>query len=107
MAENKEITAKSYMLLTNNGDWLGQVVLTSDGAFMAITDWGNFNFTWRAYKSLPEFKQFLLRINTEYFARKMMEGMQYVAFGRKIEQAAVRFAEKVLPSLQDILNKEI
>lgn len=107
MAENQKITAKSYTLQNENGSWLGQVVLTSDGAFMAITDWGNFNFAWRSYQTLPKFKEFIMRLEPCYFANKMVEGMQYVIYGKKVQAAAERFAERVLPKLQEVLKQEI
>jgi hypothetical protein len=34
------VQSKSYTLRTDNGGWLGQVVLTQDGMFAAVTDWG-------------------------------------------------------------------
>lgn len=101
----EKVTAESYTLKTENGDWLGQVVLTSDGAFMAITDWGNFNFAWRSYGN--NFKEFICNLNTSYFAGKMCEGMSYVAFSRKIDKAAEIFSEKILPALQIVLKEEL
>lgn len=41
--ENK-ITSKSYTLKTEDGSWLAQIVLTSDGMFASITDYGNLSF---------------------------------------------------------------
>lgn len=100
------VTAKSYTLRTKQGDWLGQIVLTSDGAFMSVTDYGNFSFAWRSYGS-GDFREFLCRLNTDYFAGKMANGMGYVAYGKKIDKAAEVFAEKILPPLQELLKKEI
>jgi len=100
------ITAKSYTLRTPNGGWLGQVVLTSDGMFSAVTDYGNFGYTWRSYG--PEnFRQFIIGLNIGYFATKMAGGMAYVAYGRKIDKAAALFAEMILPALQEVLKQEI
>lgn len=104
--EEKQITAKSYTLRTENGGWLGQIVLTSDGAFMAITDYGNFNFAWRAYGN-GDFREFICRLDIPYFAGKMANGMGYVAYGKKIDKASEMFAEKILPPLQELLKKEI
>ncbi|MCC8153251.1 MAG: hypothetical protein LIP01_02970 [Tannerellaceae bacterium] len=104
--ENKTVEAKSYTLRESNGSWLGQIVLTSDGAFMSITDYGNFSFAWRSTGE-EDFREFILRLNTEYFAGKMANGMSYVAYGNKINRAAQMFAEKILPPLQELLRKEI
>lgn len=102
----KEVTAKSYTLRTKDGYWLGQVVLTSDGAFMAITDYGNFNFAWRSHGE-EDFRDFMIRINQEYFAGKMYQGMQYVAHGSKVQKQCEMFAKNVLPTLQTALKAEL
>jgi hypothetical protein len=104
--ETREVAAKSYTLWTEHGDWLGQVVLTSDGAFMSVTDYGNFSYCWRRTGE-DDFRKFLMGLNVDYFATKMATGMAYVAHGRKIDQACQRFAEKILPALQEVLKKEI
>jgi hypothetical protein len=103
-----EITAKSYTLWEESGEWLGQVVLTSDGFFAGVTDYGNLNFSfaWRNYGK-DSFRNFIIQLNTDYFATKMATGMGYVAHGKKIDQACKKFAEKILPPLQKILKEEI
>ncbi len=106
MENNTPISAKSYTLRTENGRWLGQVVLTTDGAFMAITDYGNFSYAWRS-TGKEDFREFLNDINVEYFASKMYNGMSYVAYGKKIQEAANRFAKEILPALQKVLKEEI
>lgn len=106
MEEDKKITTESYTLYNKQGGWLGQVILTSDGAFMSITDYGNFNYAWRNF-GIKNFKEFLCNLNIDYFATKMSEGMSYVAYGKKIDKAAERFSEKILPALQEVLKKEL
>lgn len=101
-----KITAKSYTLWAKTGEWLGQVVLTSDGMFASVTDYGNFSFSWRNYGP-GEFEKFLIGLSADYFATKMATGMSYVAYGRKIDKACQVFAEKILPPLQELLKKEI
>ena len=66
----KEVKAESYTLYTNSGDWLGQIVLTSDGLFASVTDYGNFSFAWRSYGQ-SEFKKLLIVLNVYYFVVKM------------------------------------
>ncbi len=100
-----KVTARSYTLKTDNGAWLGQIVITNDGMFSAVTDYGNFGFAWRAYGE--DFKEFLISIKVPYFADKMSSGMSYISHGKKIDVAAYRFAEKILPELQNILKQEI
>jgi hypothetical protein len=102
--ENK-VTAESFTLRTESGQWLGQIVLTSDGMFASVTDYGNFSYSWRAFGD--DFKQFLLSLNIDYFASKMYGGMVYIAYGKKIEQGAQRFAEMILPALQKEIKKQL
>lgn len=101
----KEVTAKSYTLYTDNGGWLGQVVLTSDGMFASVTDYGNFSYAWRAYSGT--FEEFIIGLNVDYFASKMVQGMAYIAHSRAIEKSCQRFAEKILPALQEALKLEL
>lgn len=104
--ETKEITAKSYTLYAKNGFWLGQIVLTSDGAFMSITDYGNFSFSWR-HTGQDDFRKFIIGLDTSYFGSKMFNGMAYVCHNKSVDKAAQRFAEKILLPLQELLKKEI
>lgn len=100
-----QVTAQSYTL-TEDGRWLGQVVITSDGMFSGVTDWGNMSFAWRAFGN--DFKDFLLKINPDYFACKMANGAAY-SFGssKKIDKACELFANKILPALQKTLSIEM
>ena len=100
----KKIESQSYTLYDKTGAWLGQVVLTSDGMFASVTDWGNFSFAWRAFGD--DFKEFMAHINVSYFGTKMFTGMSYVAHPKQVEKACYKFAEKILPPLQKILIKE-
>ena len=84
--------------------WLGQVVITEDGMFAGVTDYGNFSFAWRAMGE--DFKKFLMRISPGYFGSKMAEGMAYVVLNKKVDKACNVFAEKILPALQEQLRLE-
>ncbi len=100
------VKSRSYTLKTDNGRWLGQVVLTSDGMFASVTDYGNLSFAWRSYGE-GDFRQFLASISTDYFGGKMYQGLAYITFGKKIEKACDRFAEEILPALQKALKQEL
>lgn len=102
----EQVTAKSYTLKNDDGSWLGQVVLTSDGMFASVTDYGNFSFAWRR-TGMDDFRKFLIELNTDYFAMKMATGFAYTAIGKKIDKACERFAEKILPPLQKLLKEEL
>jgi len=101
---DKEITAKSYTLRTDKGHWLAQIVLTSDGMFASVTDYGNLSFAWRSYGD--DFIKFMSEIGVDYFATKMATGLSYIAHSKKIDAACHRFAKEILPPLQSLLKKE-
>lgn len=102
----KEVKARSYTIYTDNGDWLGQIVLTSDGMFASVTDYGNLSFAWRAFGD-KDFRQFIIGLNADYFGTKLYTGMSYILYSRKCEQACKRAADKILPALQKVLKEEL
>lgn len=101
----EEIKARSYTLTDKNGNWLGQIVLTSDGMFASVTDWGNLSYAWRHFNK--DFREYLINLNVEYFADKLYTGMSYISYGKKYENACMRYANKILPALQIVLKNEI
>jgi hypothetical protein len=101
---SNETQVFNYNLQTENGSWLGQIVLTSDGMFSAVTDYGNMSFAWRSFGD--DFKLFLIGLNVPYFGQKMYQGMAYMVYGKKYEKACMRFAEEILPALQKALKSE-
>lgn len=104
----EEIKSKSYTLRDEGDNWLGQVVLTSDGMFASVTDWGNLSYAWRSFSREGEdFRKFMSEINVDYFASKLTQGMAYIAYSKKIDKACERFAEKILPALQKVLKEEL
>ena len=100
------VKTKSYTLRQQNGAWLGQIILTSDGMFASVTDYGNLSYAWRSTGE-KDFRQFICDINVDYFATKLYTGMAYILYGKKCEQACQRFAEKILPALQAVLSDDI
>lgn len=102
----QEVKAKSYTVKNTDGSWLGQIVLTSDGLFSSVTDFGNMSFAWRHYGE-GDFRKFIVGLNVSYFGGKMYQGMAYIAHGKQYEKACMRFAEKILPALQEVLRKDL
>lgn len=100
-----EVSARSYTLRDENNKWLGQIVLTTDGMFSSVTDYGNFGYAWRAYGN--NFREFMSDISTDYFASKLVEGMAYVVYSKKVTAACKTYAEKILPPLQKVLKFEL
>lgn len=103
---SNQVTAKSYTLRNEDGSWLAQIVLTSDGMFASVTDYGNLSYAWR-HTGMDDFKKFLIGLNVGYFGTKMYTGMAYMINGKKYEKACDRFAEKILPPLQKVLREEL
>ena len=96
---------KHYELYIEN-TWLGRIILTSDGSFMSITDYGNFCFHW-GRTGVDDFRRFILGLDEDYFAGKMVQGMSYVSYGENIIEAANRFSKKILPLLKEVIKIEI
>jgi len=101
-----EIKAESYRLETTDGNWLGQVVITSDGFFGSVTDYGNFSFKWSSIGK-QSFKEFILSLNEDYFAKKMAQGVSYTAHNKQIDKSCERFAQEILPVLKKKIQEEI
>lgn len=98
------VKAKVYSLRTESGQWLGEVVLTQNGLFMSVTDWGNLSYGFGAPGD-EDFRAFFLRINTDYLAGKLVSGLAYTASPTKsIKESCKRFAEKILPAFQAVLK---
>ena len=100
-----EIKSKSYTIRSESGSWLGQIVLTSDGMFSAVTDYGNLSYAWRSFGN--DFREFLLSLNVDYFGSKMQNGLSYIAYSNKTTKACQLFAEQILPAIQKVLRDEI
>lgn len=102
----EQVKSKSYTLKDDNGHWLGQIVLTSDGLIASVTDWGNLSFAWRSFGK-RDFREFLCELNVGYFGDKMFSGIAYIAHSKKVESACRTYAEKILPALQKTLKTEL
>lgn len=97
-------TVYRYSLRSNSNSWLGEVILTEGKEFYSLTDWGNFNFSW----STPmEIREFILSIDTDYFARKMFQGVAYQCNTKAMRGYCERFASKILPALHEAIKEEL
>lgn len=103
---SKIVKSKSYTLRGENGEWLGQIVLTEDGMFASVTDYGNLSYSWRSFGK-EDFRSFLIDLNTDYFGSKLYTGMGYILHGKKCETACIRYSEKILPPLQKALKEDL
>lgn len=105
MVTDRSPGIERYTLKTPEGQWLGDIVITEDGRYFSITDWGNFSYIWNSIGD-RSFKEFLLGINIDYFASKMFAGMAYVTDAKKVRDAAGRYALHILPEFQRTLREE-
>lgn len=101
-----KVVVRNYQLRTENGRWLAQMLLSSDGMISGVTDYGNFAFAWRSF-GVGDFRDFLTDISVDYFGGKLYQGMSYMASGKKYQNACMRLSEEVLPSLQKALREEL
>lgn len=74
--------------------------------FASVTDYGNLSYAWRSIVQ-KDFREFIASLNADYFGRKLYTGMAYILYGQKCEKACMLFAEKIFPTLQDVLKEEI
>lgn len=100
-----EVKSKSYTLRDENNQWLGQIVLTNDGFFASVTDYGNLSYAWRSYGK--DFREFICSLNVQYFGSKLYTGMAYILYSKECEKSCERFAEHILPALQKVLREEL
>lgn len=100
------VKAKNFTLRTETGQWLAQIVLTNDGMFASVTDWGNLSYAWRSYGD-KDFRKFILDLEIDYFGVKMYTGMTYILSGKKCEDACKRFAKNILPALQQAVKEDL
>lgn len=102
----ENIKLKTFTLRTETGGWLGQIIISSDGMFSGVTDYGNLSYAWRSLGS-EDFREFLLRLSVDYFGSKLQNGLSYIAYNSKTMDACNRFAQKILPELQKVLKEDL
>ena len=94
-----------YTLRGDKGVWLGTVILTQDGFFMSLTDYGNFAYRWVI--GMYDFRYFILSIDEDYFERKMVEGCPLMMKGQAVKKQAHLFTQRILPPLKEMLRTEL
>lgn len=100
-----EIKLKTFTLRTEKNGWLGQIIISSDGMFSAVTDYGNLCYAWR-YTG-EDFRTFLVGLGIDYFGSKMQNGLSYISYNKKTMEACNRFAKEILPGLQKVLKQDL
>ena len=101
-----EKTFHEYVLRTGTDSWLGTIVLDPIGVVYAHTDRGNFNIAF-AKPGEKDFREFIAGLDMQYFAGKVFQSICYVSSNQSTREACNRFAEKILPALQEAIKQEL
>lgn len=101
-----KVKCKSYTLRDKQNRWVGQIIISSDGAYTSITDYGNFNFAWRSFGQ-GDFREFLLGLDEDYFSSKMIQGISYLVYNNSIKKQCEFYTSIVLPLLKEELKKDL
>lgn len=98
-----EVTVKSYTLRTESGQWLGQILVSSDGMISGVTDYGNFAYAWRSFGDSID--DFILRIDSSYFGGKLAYSNAYIQRPSKdAEKRFYKLAEIILPAIKKAIK---
>lgn len=94
---------KQYHLNTAQGDWLAEVFMQPNGFIFIKSDWGDFSYRFCFNGS---FEDFILSLEVGYFAGKVYQQWNFISASNKVERAAKRLAEHVLPALQEAIKRK-
>lgn len=75
MTGNGSKTLRRYNLRTEKGAWLGMVVISDDGYFSTVSDYGNYAYWWGHAEM--EFRAFLCQLEPDYLCSKLAPGRVY------------------------------
>lgn len=90
-----------YHLTTAEGGWLADVFMQPNGFIFIKSDWGDFSYR---FCFNGTFENFILSLNTGYFSGKVFQQWNFINATKKVESAAKRLAEHVLPALQEAIK---
>ncbi len=82
MTGNGLKTLRRYDLRTEERAWLARVVISDDGYFSTVSDYGNYAFWW-AHAEM-EFRTFLCQLEPDYLCSKIAPGRVY--YGHETEK---------------------
>jgi len=66
---------RRYTVRTDKGTWLGTFVISDDGYFSTVSDYGNYAFFWSHAGDC--FRSFLARLDADYLVGKIKPGYVY------------------------------
>jgi hypothetical protein len=72
---NGSTTLRRYRLRTDKNRWLADIVISDDGYFSTVSDYGNYAFWWGAAGDC--FRSFLADLNSGYLCSKLGGARQY------------------------------
>lgn len=72
---NGSKTVRLYDVRGDRGQWLGRFIITDDGYFSTVSDYGNYAFWWSHAGSC--FRRFLTNIDAGYLLGKISRSSEY------------------------------
>ncbi len=75
MTGNGSKTLRRYHVKTEGDRWLATVIISDDGYFSTVSDWGSYAYWWSAAGDC--FRSFLTRINPDYLLGKIAPQQSY------------------------------
>lgn len=102
---NKPDTKVFMYDLNDENGWLARVILTSDGLYMAYSEYGNFYHVFNA-PGKEGIRKFMVSIDADYFGYKLCE-VEWFTAAKKVEMAAKRHAKYILPVLQQAIREQL
>ena len=87
-----------YDLFNTNEDWLGTVILTKDGLFSAVTDWGNFANS--LLSDNDNLRESILEMDENDFSELVETDMELM-------DKSDCFSRNILPALKEAIKKEL
>lgn len=105
LSNKPDVKVFMYDLKDERGEWLARVILTSDGLYMAYSEYGNFYHVFNS-PGKAGIRVFMTKISPDYFGGKLCEVDWYTS-AKKVEMAARRHAKFVLPVLQEAICKQL
>lgn len=72
---NGSTQLRRYNVRHENGSWLADIVISDDGYFSTVSDYGNYAYAWTHAEM--EFRAFLAKLDADYLIGKIKPGHVY------------------------------
>lgn len=89
--------------LKNRQQWLADVFMRDNGRIFITSDYGDWSWKFCFH---GKFEDFILSLNTDYFAGKVSQSWYFLATEKRIDKQAKLFANHILPALQEAIKEK-